>query len=214
MTAFRVVRPRMPELAASTTAMPLAGSVSGMTLAGTGTAAFVAICPNITAGASSSPRNLTMRLFYPACASTATALRSRRAAITVGALKISAAQSIAAALLVFLLAGCRKSSPPDREAYVPKPKGTVIFNKDIAPIVFSNCSGCHHPGESAPFSLLTFNDVAKRAKQIVEVTQRRYMPPWLPDPDVSHFMGERRLSVEQLGLIKQWAEEEIGRAHV
>jgi hypothetical protein len=39
------------------------------------------------------------------------------------------------------------------------------------------------------------------------VTQRRYMPPWLPDPDMTHFVGERRLTPQQLGTIKQWAEE-------
>lgn len=33
------------------------------------------------------------------------------------------------------------------------------------------------------------------------------MPPWLPDPSLVRFVGERQLSVEQLGLIKQWAEE-------
>ena len=37
--------------------------------------------------------------------------------------------------------------------------------------MFQNCAGCHRPGEVAPFSLLTFADVNKRAKQIQEVTQ-------------------------------------------
>src|SRR5437870_3524502 len=56
------------------------------------------------------------------------------------------------------------------------------FNKDIAPIVFQHCSGCHRPGESAPFSLLTYQDAKKRARQIAEVTGKHYMPPWLPEP--------------------------------
>src|ERR1039457_4299548 len=29
---------------------------------------------------------------------------------------------------------------------------TVTFNEHIAPIVYGNCSKCHHPGEVAPFS--------------------------------------------------------------
>jgi hypothetical protein len=104
------------------------------------------------------------------------------------------------------VAGGKAGGAPGNE-YAPRPKGTVTFSKDIAPIVFNNCSGCHRPGESAPFNLLNYEDVRKRAKQIVEVTQRRYMPPWLPDPAMVHFVGERRLSNDQLGLIKQWVEE-------
>jgi len=110
-------------------------------------------------------------------------------------------------LLTTLMLAAGVSARAHGNDYVPRPKGTVTFSKDIAPIVFNNCSSCHHPGESAPFNLLNFDDVRKHAKQIVEVTQRRYMPPWLPDPTLIPFVGERRLSNEQLGLIKQWVEE-------
>ena len=47
----------------------------------------------------------------------------------------------------------------------------VTFNKEIAPIVFNNCSSCHRPGEAAPFSLLSYGDVAKRGKLIATVTK-------------------------------------------
>ena len=124
------------------------------------------------------------------------------------ALKILAFQSgLLAALGVFALAGCRQSDDAKGDVFVPRAKGTVTFNQDIAPIVFNNCSGCHHPGGSAPFDLLAYDDVKKRAKQIVEVTQRRVMPPWLPDPKLVHFVGERQLTAQQIGLVKQWAEE-------
>jgi hypothetical protein len=59
--------------------------------------------------------------------------------------------------------------------------GEVTFSRDVAPIVFANCSSCHHPGEAAPFSLLSYDDVRRRATQIADVTQRRFMPPWLPE---------------------------------
>src|SRR5580704_1537943 len=54
----------------------------------------------------------------------------------------------------------------------------VTFNKHIAPILFNHCAGCHHPGEVAPFSLLTYKDAAKHADQLVEATAKRVMPPW------------------------------------
>jgi Flp pilus assembly protein TadD len=81
------------------------------------------------------------------------------------------------------------------------------FARDIAPILYENCAACHHPGGSGPFSLLTFQDVRKRAREIVLVTERRYMPPWLPEPGHGDFAGERRLSDAEIALIKRWAEE-------
>lgn len=82
----------------------------------------------------------------------------------------------------------------------------VTFNKDIAPIVFANCSACHRPGEAGPFSLLSYEDVRSRAKQIGQVTARRYMPPWLPEPEENAFAGERRLTEAQIALIQRWIE--------
>ena len=55
------------------------------------------------------------------------------------------------------------------------------FAHDIAPIIIENCAPCHRPGEAGPFSLLTYSDVKKHARQIASVTGRRYMPPWLPE---------------------------------
>lgn len=112
-----------------------------------------------------------------------------------------------AALAPAVFSGCDKSGEKPTDAFLPQPKGTVTFAKTIAPIVFENCAGCHRPGGPGPFSLLAYEDVQKRARHIVEVTQSRQMPPWLPDPDVVHFIGERRLSAQQIGLIAQWAEE-------
>src|SRR5438046_360101 len=81
--------------------------------------------------------------------------------------------------------------PNAPRSYVPRRSGTVTFTKDIAPIIFKNCSSCHRPGQSAPFNLLTYEDVKKHARQIVEVTSKRYMPPWLPEPGYGEFIGAR-----------------------
>jgi Tfp pilus assembly protein PilF len=83
----------------------------------------------------------------------------------------------------------------------------VTFNKHIAPLIFQYCSPCHRPGEAAPFSLLTYEDARRHAAQIVAVTERRYMPPWLPEPGYGDFAGERRLTAAQLGLIAEWVKQ-------
>jgi tetratricopeptide (TPR) repeat protein len=92
-------------------------------------------------------------------------------------------------------------------AFLVPQDGEVTFSRDIAPIIFANCSACHRPGESAPFPLLTYDDVKRRARQIGVVTQSRYMPPWLPDPSVTTFVDERRLSDRAVDLIERWVEQ-------
>lgn len=82
----------------------------------------------------------------------------------------------------------------------------VTFSEHVAPILFENCLSCHRSGESAPFQLLAYEDVAKRARQIVEVTRSRYMPPWLPSPAHGAFVGDRRLSDEELATIERWVD--------
>ena len=51
------------------------------------------------------------------------------------------------------------------EKYLPRAKGALTFTKDVAPIVFRNCAGCHRPNQSAPFSLLTYQEIRKHARQ-------------------------------------------------
>lgn len=81
------------------------------------------------------------------------------------------------------------------------------FARDVAPIIHGRCASCHHPGEAAPFSLLTYDDVRQRSRQIVEVTHKGLMPPWLPKPGHGDFIGARRLTPSELQTLKAWAEQ-------
>ncbi|MGH9349628.1 MAG: tetratricopeptide repeat protein, partial [Vicinamibacterales bacterium] len=92
-----------------------------------------------------------------------------------------------------------------RQAAAPPP-AEPTFARDIAPIVYTQCATCHRPGEAGPFSLLTYADVRKRARQIAEVTGSRYMPPWMPEPGHGDFVGERRLTAAQIATIQRWVE--------
>lgn len=78
------------------------------------------------------------------------------------------------------------------------------FNKDIAPLIYQNCTACHRPGEVAPFTLLTYNDVAKRSQTIAKVIEKRVMPPWKAEPGHQHYLDERRLTDAQIALFQQW----------
>lgn len=78
------------------------------------------------------------------------------------------------------------------------------FAHDIAPLVYKNCAGCHHNGGTGPFPLVTYSDVKRHANQIADVTARRYMPPWLPQPGYGEFQDERRLTNQQIQQIANW----------
>ena len=83
----------------------------------------------------------------------------------------------------------------------------VTFTENVAPIVYQNCVTCHRPGEAAPFSLISYEDVKKRGTLIATVTQARYMPPWHASHGYGEFAEERRLSDEQIAIIGEWVKQ-------
>ncbi|MBX7104876.1 MAG: tetratricopeptide repeat protein [Gemmataceae bacterium] len=83
--------------------------------------------------------------------------------------------------------------------------GTPTYARDVAPIIATQCAACHRPGQAAPFSLLTYDDVKSRANLIVDVTGRGLMPPWPPVAGHGDFVGERRLTPEQVAGLTRWA---------
>jgi len=95
---------------------------------------------------------------------------------------------------------------PKPQNQIPAANQQVTFNRDIAPILFRNCTGCHRPGEAGPFPLLTYKDAKSHARQIAAVTQTKFMPPWLPEPGEFRFADELHLTNQQIELIAKWAE--------
>ena len=66
---------------------------------------------------------------------------------------------------------------------------------------------CHHAGGSAPFSLLTYADVKRRAPLVAIVTKSRLMPPWKVEPGDGPFVGQHPLSDGEIRLIQRWVDE-------
>ena len=83
----------------------------------------------------------------------------------------------------------------------------MTYSRDVAPILFAHCVSCHRPGEAAPFGLLQFEQAKRRGHQIVDVTNRGIMPPWLPERGPYPFEGERRLSGEEIETLEQWVDQ-------
>lgn len=102
-------------------------------------------------------------------------------------------------LMVVVLQACETSSKRSMEA--------INFTDDVAPLIHRNCTKCHQNGEAGPFNLVTYQDVASKAKLISHVITNRIMPPWPADPTYRHFANETYLNDTEIALIQQWISE-------
>ena len=80
----------------------------------------------------------------------------------------------------------------------------ITFSKDVAPIFFKSCTGCHRPGEIAPMSLLTYKDARPWAKSIRDKVANKEMPPWHADPNHGEWRNDRRITQEAINTIIAW----------
>jgi len=82
----------------------------------------------------------------------------------------------------------------------------VTYHADVAPIIHQNCTECHRTGEIGPMPFTTFEEVSAYGEFIEYVTAIGYMPPWTPDPEYRHFLGERFLSQDELETLSAWVD--------
>lgn len=110
--------------------------------------------------------------------------------------------ALGTALFILASAGLIRAAA----ARAPRAASAPTFAADVAPIVYANCVVCHRPGQSAPFSLLTYDDVRKHGETIVAVTASRYMPPWhaARAEGFPEFRDERRLTDANLRTLREW----------
>src|SRR5678815_1381742 len=113
----------------------------------------------------------------------------------------------------FLIAVVSRGEAPLQAQNAPA-QSRVTFTETIAPIVYENCVTCHRPGEAAPFSLISYDDVKKRGSLVATVTKARYMPPWHAAHDYGEFADERRLTDQQIATIGDWVQQGMPQGDV
>jgi hypothetical protein len=73
--------------------------------------------------------------------------------------------------------------------------------------IFNERIGVCRDFQHLAVALRTLYEDAKRWGGLMKtVTESRYMPPWLPEPGYGAFAGERRLTEEDIALVKAWVE--------
>lgn len=81
---------------------------------------------------------------------------------------------------------------------------TPTWSNDIAQIMYSNCTSCHHSGGLAPFSLINYTDAFSHRFNVADKATTRQMPPWPPDASYSRLAHERLLSAMDIQKINNW----------
>lgn len=107
---------------------------------------------------------------------------------------------LVAAMTAIVLGALISAAPQDPKSGSPVP----TYTKDVAPILFKNCTGCHRPGEIGPMSLLTYDEVRPRAKDIRDKIDEGAMPPWHADMPHGTFLNERGLTDQEKSTIFRW----------
>jgi mono/diheme cytochrome c family protein len=94
----------------------------------------------------------------------------------------------------------RPSPPPAPDVAGP------TFNREISRIFQAHCDSCHHPGDIAPFSLMTFKEAHEQAANIKFMTSTKQMPPWKATSGCGEFQDVRELSQSEIDLIAEWVK--------
>ncbi len=95
--------------------------------------------------------------------------------------------------------------PTSVSAQVPE---SPTFADDIAPILYDRCVNCHRPGEIAPMSLISYQEVRPWARSIRNKVETRAMPPWHLDKNigVQNFLNDPSLSDDQIATVLKWVD--------
>jgi hypothetical protein len=103
---------------------------------------------------------------------------------------------------VSIAAACLLASAP--AAAQTAASSAPTFSRDVAPIFYRSCTGCHRPGQIAPMSLLSYAEARPWARSIGLQVSRGTMPPWHADPAHGEFINDRRLSGAEKDTILEW----------
>lgn len=78
------------------------------------------------------------------------------------------------------------------------------YAKDIAPIIYKNCTPCHRPSQPGHYNFVNYTQVKSNADKILYVIEHHLMPPWPADAQYTHFVDEKVLTEHEKEMIARW----------
>ena len=82
----------------------------------------------------------------------------------------------------------------------------VTFNNQVVRVLQRRCQVCHHDGDIAPFSLVTYSQAKLFAEAMREATGSGKMPPWKAGDGCAEIDGVTRLTTEDREVFSKWVE--------
>ena len=82
-------------------------------------------------------------------------------------------------------------------------KHTPTFFRDVLPFLHTQCQKCHSPGQTGPFSLLSYDDAVEWVELGLEEIAARRMPPAQIDSDLD-FMGTKPPTAVEVTMLRAW----------
>ena len=108
-----------------------------------------------------------------------------------------------AGMAIILPVAFMAEDPPSLGAY---DRADPTFAEDVAPILFKNCTSCHHTGGLGPFSLVEYDSAKANLGDIRDVVATGQMPPWHAVGEHGMFLNDRRLTENEKSLILKWVD--------
>ena len=95
--------------------------------------------------------------------------------------------------------------PPATGGDAPTQQGPTYY-ADVAPILGRYCVSCHSPGQLAPFSLTSYDEVIRHADEVAAAVQSREMPPFAPKTEGCRPIDDpRNMPVADRQTLMVWA---------
>jgi len=108
--------------------------------------------------------------------------------------------------LVFVLLAAITALGTETSSFPVSSDTPVTFNKDVLPILQTNCQSCHRPGAVAPMSFLTYESTRPWAKAMKAAVLSKRMPPWFADPHYGGWRNEPKLTQADINTISTWVD--------
>ncbi|HYC60519.1 MAG TPA: ascorbate-dependent monooxygenase [Thermoanaerobaculia bacterium] len=107
-------------------------------------------------------------------------------------------------LLLLFLAAFPALAAKQRSVRFTPAVTAPTFSNEVVRIFQQHCQSCHHEGDIAPFSLMTYAEAKPYATLIKFMTQSRQMPPWKPSDGCGDFVEARKLTTAEIDTIAKW----------
>ena len=91
-------------------------------------------------------------------------------------------------------------------AFAASVPASVTYYKDVVPVLQNRCQECHRPGEVAPMSFMSYEEVRPWAKAIKTAVLTKKMPPWFADSHFGKFANDRALSQAEVDTLVAWTD--------